>query len=573
MKNKIKGTFPPIYKNIQDWPIYKLHQKRDAFVDAVCEYVLEHFMKTPTSALKKLVAETIYKEKSRVKQEPWKVDPQDDSLFWNKINSQLLKIADQSNNKESKIVLEKIMSQIIRRYVEEIVGTFNDKTFKFGRRFLTFFFSRLLNTSTSGRFRRYFRPKLSLYQKLKTHGPLENIRGLFDKGTVVVVPTHFSNLDSILLGYAMDGIVGLPSFYYGAGLNLYNSGAPAYFMNRMGTYRVDRRKKNPIYLFCLKGVSNLAIQNGTNSLFFPGGTRSRSGAIENKLKLGLLGTTVEAQRFKFEANSDKKVFIVPLVMSYNFVLEARSLIEQHLKKTGKEQYLKTKDESSSFRKLTKFIWKIITESSDITLSFGEPMDVLGNPVNAEGVSLNKNGDPLDIRSYFMNKDKINRDRQRESEYTRILSEKIVESYQRNNIIMSSHLVAFLCFKIIQQHFKELDLYGVLRLPSDEFEIKKDVLVNLVAHVLPAMEINHQNKKYKLSEVLFKDVATIIADGVKNLGIFHAQKPLSFNSKGNIVTEDIKTLYYYHNRLDLYGIEKNINWKDEALIGGLKIKEI
>ena len=48
--------------------------------------------------------------------------------------------------------------------------------------------------------------------------------------------------DSILIGYALDAFVIIPSFSYGAGLNLYNTGYTAYFMNRLGA-RVDRRKR------------------------------------------------------------------------------------------------------------------------------------------------------------------------------------------------------------------------------------------------------------------------------------------------------------------------------------------
>jgi glycerol-3-phosphate O-acyltransferase len=54
-------------------------------------------------------------------------------------------------------------------------------------------------------------------------------------------------------------------------------------------------------------MSSLSIQRGTNSIFFPGGTRSRSGAIENKLKMGLLGTLVEAQRAMIQRNENTKI--------------------------------------------------------------------------------------------------------------------------------------------------------------------------------------------------------------------------------------------------------------------------
>src|SRR5690606_14935558 len=202
------------------------------------------------------------------------------------------------------------------RYSEEIVGTFRIKTFIFSRKFLTVFFNRLLNTAAGKKLHRIWGTKHQLYNKLLIHGDVEKTRSLMTKGTVVIVPTHFSNLDSILIGYAMDAVLGLPSFSYGAGLNLYNTGYTAYFMNRLGAYRVDRRTKNPVYLETLKSMSRLAITRGTNSLFFPGGTRSRSGHLETRLKMGLLGTAVEAQRALCQEGKDGKVFIVPLVLNY-----------------------------------------------------------------------------------------------------------------------------------------------------------------------------------------------------------------------------------------------------------------
>src|SRR5204863_9543615 len=59
----------------------------------------------------------------------------------------------------------------------------------------------------------------------------------------ILVPTHFSNLDSILIGWIIHAM-GLPAFIYGAGLNLFNIKIFAYFMNSLGAYKVDRRKKD-----------------------------------------------------------------------------------------------------------------------------------------------------------------------------------------------------------------------------------------------------------------------------------------------------------------------------------------
>src|SRR3546814_15272144 len=51
--------------------------------------------------------------------------------------------------------------------------------------------------------------------------------------------------------------LGLPAFIYGAGLNLFNRKIFAYFMNSLGAYKVDRRKKNLPYLETLKTYSTL----------------------------------------------------------------------------------------------------------------------------------------------------------------------------------------------------------------------------------------------------------------------------------------------------------------------------
>ena len=47
--------------------------------------------------------------------------------------------------------------------------------------------------------------------------------------------------------------------------------------------------------------------------------------------MGLLGTVVEAQRAMIQRNENTKIYIVPLILSYHFVLDGESLIEQYLK--------------------------------------------------------------------------------------------------------------------------------------------------------------------------------------------------------------------------------------------------
>lgn len=564
--NEERKIHPHVISDIEDWPIYQLSEDRRRFVREIDEFTLERLKRQYTNTqLADIIARTIYLERIRIKEEPWKVDPPNERQFWRKIRKRLVVESLDRDELEAAKINEEILQQIIHRYSEEIVGTFRISFFLFARRFLTFFFNRLLNTSLSLKFWQAKGGKLRLQDRLIVKGKVEEVRSLITKGTVIIVPTHFSNLDSILIGYAMDAFAGLPSFSYGAGLNLYNTGYTAYFMNRLGAYRVDRRKKNAIYLETLKAMSNLSIQRGVNSLFFPGGTRSRSGALESHLKLGLLGTVVEAQRAIFEKGSDEKVFIVPLVLSYHFVLEAQFLIEQHLRRMGKERYIDRRDEFKSLRKILKFAWQVFSQGNDITLSFGQPLDVIGNPVDAEGRSRDAWGNLIDVKDYFVTEGKVRADYQRESEYTKLLADKIVERFHKDNIVLTSHLVAFSAFELLKHQNAKLDLYGLLRLPTEDYVFSEKVMTEVIGQLREELILLEEHGEIKLSEQMYWPVEKLIRDGITRLGNFHVAKPLHYDKKGNIVSDSFKLLYFYHNRMVGYGLEQKIRWKQYAMM--------
>lgn len=565
MKEKKGQLLPHVIEKIEEWPIFKLSEDRKNFIQQIDDFTFARLKGKHGAKINDVIARTIYMERIRIKEEPWKVDPPNERLFWKKIQKQVVKNSLESTPEKSNDKTDEVLRKIIHRYSEEIVGTFKISTFLFARKFLTLFFSRLLNTAASRNLHRIWGTKHRLQDKLLVKGEVETVRRLTTKATVVILPTHFSNLDSIMIGYAMDAFAGLPSFSYGAGLNLYNTGYTAYFMNRLGAYRVDRRKKNPVYLETLKTMSNLSLQRGVNSLFFPGGTRSRSGALESRLKLGLLGTVVEAQRTIYQNGSDQKIIVVPLVLSYHFVLEAKFLIENYLRATGKEKYIRSRDEFYSFRKLLKFLWQFFSASSEITLSFGKPMDVLGNFVDENGESFDAKNRRVEVKEYFMGADsQIIENLQRESEYTRILAEKVVDRFHKENIVLSSHLVAFAAFKILERQNPTLDLYGILRLPADDYifpmPILKDVVGQLKNHL-----IEMQNEgKLELSEEIFLPEEEIIKDGISKVGIYHSEKALKINKRGEVVSEEFRLLFYYHNRLENYELDKKIEWKTSEL---------
>ncbi len=556
-----KLKFEPVIPDYRQWPIVWLTQYKSEFLKVVEEQSYSDLLKEAngTEGLKTLVENAIYLEKNRIRRQPWRVDPEDEPAFWNRIEQEFLALNPLMDETEQAARLQKLVREIIERYLNEIAGEFRYSTYKLAKKLLPHTFATLLNRKQLDPGSRIVGRSLHLKEKIQFVGHIEHLRELVTRGTVVLVPTHSSNLDSILIGWGIDEI-GLPPFHYGAGLNLFNMKLFAWFMNRLGAYKVDRRKKNKIYLRTLKDYSMLTIEQGVHSLFFPGGTRSRDNRVESKLKLGLLSTAVAAQRKQFEdpGARSKKVFIVPASINYHVVLEAPTLIEEYLKREGKQRYIIEKDELSSSYRLFTFIIKFLTRGSQIALSFGPPMDVFGHPVDEEGRSLDKNGQPIDIEGYFMTNGVITEDEQRESRYTQKLAEKIVDELHRINIAFSSHLIAFVAFELIQKMNGDLDLFELLRIPPKEIRVPYRDFREKAEIVRDALLDLKEEGRIDVAPHLLGAIEDVIRHGLENLGVFHSKRVLKYDKKKlELRTEDLKLLYFYHNRLDGYGLEKYI----------------
>lgn len=548
---------PYVIEDVTKWPIYKLSEDKEAFTNEVKarakEKIKERF---PTEkALRDELARVLYQEKIRLTEKAWKADPPDERQFWNGIKSKFIKL-DHLGERPADLSEEAILEEILDRYVNEIVGQFDPSAFNLARAILPQFFGRVLSAAPGKWLKTIAGNVKTIHEKIPISGDVEKIRYLSTKGTVVVVPTHFSNMDSIMVGWILNEM-GLPAFTYGAGLNLFSIGLLSYFMSRLGAYKLDRRKKNTVYLETLKIYSTVALQRGAHSIFFPGGTRSRSGTLEKKLKLGLLGTAIEAQKLHFKNYPEEmapKIFVVPCIINYHFVLEAQGLINDYLKETGKEKFLKENDEYSTSVKLIRFMLKFLSASSSLSVSFGEVMDVLGNKVDDEGNSYNHLGQKMDVKKYFITAGELKDDEQRDAEYTKILGERIVDNYYKYNIVLTSHLVCFTVFELMRKKYKGIDIFTLLRTPVEEVLVPYTEVVDCINRLKEKLKEMAEAGEVQLSPELRWNADKIIEHGMKNINLYHTASPL-IKENGNVGSEDLKLLYYYRNRLDGYGLEK------------------
>jgi len=552
------GQLEHVISDRREWPINKLSEDLDEFLRGFRDESVARVLKRcEESSLKEALERTVYLEKIRLTQKAWKVDKPKDKRFWNTVKAELAGIEDDENAQGQ---YEQLLRKIVDSYTEEINGHFDLGAYNIAERILPRVFNRLLNTASARNAKRLWSNKYHLTERLKTMGHISEVRNLITKGTVIMVPTHSSNLDSILIGWIFHTL-GLPAFLYGAGLNLFTNPVLSYFLRNLGSYRIDRRKKNLIYLETLKAYSELTVQRGCHSIFFPGGTRSRSGQLEDKVKLGLLGTLMTAQRKNFTDPSphapSEKIFVVPVIMSYHFVLEAGILIKDYLKRTGKEKFYEKPVVFQSSKKLGEFIWKFFSNKSEIITSIGRPMDVFGNEVDEEGNSIDSNGRIIDVKSYFVTDGEVKADSQRDFIYTKMLGEKIVERYKAENFILSSNLIAYAAFVILNKKHRKLDLFGLLRLPEEDRVIPMHIFSEVVEKLRDKLKEMEDAGAVKLAPHMYGDVHRLIRHGMSNLGMYHPKKALKENEEGNITCEDMNLLYFYHNRMDCYELEQYV----------------
>lgn len=469
-----------------------------------------------------------------------------DKRLWGGVHSGLLKSSAHQDRKE-------LLNRVLSHYAEEIGGQFNPDVYRMSTHAVPFFFDWLLNAASVRKFLPWKMTE-SVHSKIQIHGQVAQLRKLSEKGTVLLVPTHQSNIDSVAIGYIIY-LMGLPPFSYGAGLNLFSNPVLSYFMSRLGAYTVDRQKGNAVYKQVLKNYSTRILREGVHSIFFPGGGRCRSGAIESKLKLGLLGTALDAQLQNLrDGNPKPNVYVVPMVMSYHFVLEASSLIEDYLADAGKHRFIITDDESWQAAKVLKFFWKLFAaESGVLEVRVGQALDVFGNLVDDEGRSIGPNGTFIDAKRLLTTRGELRPDADRDREYTRRLGERISERFHAENTVLDSHLVAFAYFEALRKKYPDLDLYRFLRISHEQRSMPLDQFIPYAEEAHRRVrELADRGQLHLSSGLKTSDTRRWVLSGIGNLGIFHEAAVLKVD-EGTVTTEDMPLLYYYRNRLSGYGL--------------------
>ena len=435
--------------------------------------------------------------------------------------------------------------RLVTLYSQEVHNRFSERAFGAALKLAPAALKRLLAPSDTSL---PIWSRIDAKDRIQIQGPVDRIRTLSATHTLVYAPTHLSNLDSPLVGYALNQ-AGLPPCTYGAGLNLFSNPFMAFFMARLGAYTVDRRKRHRLYKDVLKAYSTEIIGRGAHSLFYPGGTRSRTGSIETNVKRGLLGTAIEAwQEGLRDGRERPEVLVVPVTISSSLVLEAETLIEDALAVEGKARYIISDDEFSQPTTVIRFARQLAELDVSVVVRFGSPMDLVGNPVNADGQSLDGLGNPFDRRGYVCNEsDRVMADSQRDRVYTNHLADAICRAYRRDTVLLPTHVAAWVGWRCLAMRLPGLDRYRLALLAPFERWVDRQVFIDELKATLDRVQGWESSGVVNTLLPRGADAAdAVLAAAVDTFSRFHSRPALSCEDWRILV--DPKLCLYYGNRL-------------------------
>lgn len=195
--------------------------------------------------------------------------------------------------------------------------------------------------------------------EIDTEG-LNRIKAVAGKNPIVLVPSHKSHVDYLLLSYLFyNSNLTIPHVCAGINLNFWPVGK---FLRKGGAFFIRRSiRGNELYQAVLEHYLKALMQDGFPLEFFIEGTRSRTGKLL-KPKTGILSMIT---RSYFEGvGSD--VYFVPIAINYENIMEEKSYT--HEMKGGDKE----KENVSSLLKATKTINK---RYGRVSIQFSEPFSI------------------------------------------------------------------------------------------------------------------------------------------------------------------------------------------------------
>ena len=196
---------------------------------------------------------------------------------------------------------------------------------------------------------------------------MKRIATLEERYPVVFLPTHKSNLDHLVLQYALHEH-GLPPNHTAGGINM-NFFPVGQLVRRSGVFFIRRTfREDAVYKHVLAHYVDYLIEKRFSLEWYIEGGRSRSGKLLPP-RYGLLANVVDAYR----RGKSEDVLLVPVSIAYDQIQDVRSYVAEQ--KGGEK-------EREGFAWFVRLIRQLRRRYGRIHLAFGEPVSLrqqLGEP--------------------------------------------------------------------------------------------------------------------------------------------------------------------------------------------------
>ncbi|MDQ6770706.1 MAG: 1-acyl-sn-glycerol-3-phosphate acyltransferase [Gemmatimonadota bacterium] len=161
---------------------------------------------------------------------------------------------------------------------------------------------------------------------------------------VIYLMNHRSNADYVLVGYVLSGRVAI-SYAVGEWARTFPL---EYIFKSFGAYFIRRKYRERLYHTVLERYVQLITRNGvTQGIFLEGGL-SRDGKL-GKAKIGLLDYVLGVAR---DPAIRRRLYIVPVAINYDRVLEDRSLLRELDAREGR----KRPSRRAQFTEVLRYVW-------------------------------------------------------------------------------------------------------------------------------------------------------------------------------------------------------------------------
>jgi hypothetical protein len=182
-----------------------------------------------------------------------------------------------------------------------------------------------------------------------------------------------------------------------------------------------------------------------------------------------------------------------------------------------------------------------------------PLDWLGNDVDEEGVSHDRQGRPIDPARYLTVEGRLVEDDARDAAYTRLLSSSIVSAFRKNSVALPTSLVAFVFLERLRRERREPSLFRFMRSLGPERSIAVSDLMSDLSRASNELSVLERKGLIRLDAALRgADEERILEEALATFATYHVVPVLRRRGQ-RIFVGDPGLLLYYQNRLDGYGL--------------------